>query len=57
MAYRFPTCRVVTAGDTIDAAMQQASEVLEFAAEDWRNPDGSRALSVPTHASMICAAM
>ena len=26
---------VVTAADTIDAAMQRAAEVLEFAAEDW----------------------
>src|SRR5437879_6894030 len=34
---------VFTAGDTIDEAMQQASEVLEFAAEDWQNPDGSKA--------------
>jgi antitoxin HicB len=32
---------VITAGDTIDEAMQQASEVLEFAAEEWQNPDGS----------------
>ena len=33
---------VFTAGDTIDEAMQQAAEALEFAAEDWENPDGSR---------------
>jgi antitoxin HicB len=33
---------VFTAGDTIDEAMQQASEVLQFAAEDWQNPDGSK---------------
>jgi predicted RNase H-like HicB family nuclease len=26
---------VFTAGDTIDEAIQKASEVLEFAAEDW----------------------
>ncbi len=26
---------VVTAGNTIDEAMQQAVEVLEFAAQDW----------------------
>ena len=31
---------VVTAGDTIDEAMQQAAEVLEFAAQDWQNPKG-----------------
>ena len=38
---------VFTAGDTIDEAMQQASEVLEFAAEDWENPDGSRNFPAP----------
>jgi len=26
---------VITAGETIDEAMEQASEVLAFAAEDW----------------------
>jgi len=26
---------VITAGDTIDEAMQQAKDVLEFAAQDW----------------------
>jgi antitoxin HicB len=30
---------VTTGGDTIDEAMQQAAEVLQFAAEDWTNPD------------------
>jgi len=35
---------VVTADDTIEEAMRQAAEVLEFAAEDWTNPDGSRDL-------------
>jgi antitoxin HicB len=38
---------VVTAGDTIDEAMQQATEILEFAAEDWENQDGSRGLPAP----------
>jgi antitoxin HicB len=38
---------VITAGDTIDEAMQQASEVLEFAAEDWQNPDGSKGFPPP----------
>jgi predicted RNase H-like HicB family nuclease len=38
---------VFTAGDTIDEAMQQASEVLEFAAEDWENPDGSKGFPPP----------
>jgi antitoxin HicB len=32
---------VIAAGDTIDEAMQQATEVLQFAAEDWENRDGS----------------
>ena len=31
---------VFTAGDTIDEAMQKAVEVLEFAAEDWRELTG-----------------
>ena len=31
---------VVTAADTIDEAMQKASEVLEFAAEDWTDVTG-----------------
>ncbi len=31
---------VTTAGDTIDEAMRKASEVLEFASEDWREHTG-----------------
>lgn len=31
---------VITAGDTIDEAMQQAAEVLTFPAEDWESRDG-----------------
>ena len=31
---------VVTAGDTIDEAMQQAIEILEFAADDWADVTG-----------------
>jgi hypothetical protein len=27
--------------------MQQAGEVLEFAARDWRNPDGSKSFPPP----------
>jgi antitoxin HicB len=38
---------VVTAGDTIDEAMRQAVGVLEFAAEDWKNPDGSKSFPRP----------
>jgi antitoxin HicB len=39
---------VTTGGDTIDEAMQQAAEVLQFAAEDWTNPDGSLGLKRPS---------
>jgi antitoxin HicB len=38
---------VFTAGDTIDEAIQQAAGVLEFAAEDWENPDGSKSFPAP----------
>ena len=38
---------VVTAGDTIDEAMQQAAEVLEVAAEDWQHPNGSKGIPSP----------
>jgi len=31
---------VFTAGDTIDEAMKNAAEVLEFAAEDWSDATG-----------------
>ncbi|MGZ3410369.1 MAG: type II toxin-antitoxin system HicB family antitoxin [Xanthobacteraceae bacterium] len=38
---------VVTGGDTIDEAIQQAAEVLEFAAEDWENADGTKHFPPP----------
>ncbi|MGO3928897.1 type II toxin-antitoxin system HicB family antitoxin [Rhodopseudomonas pseudopalustris] len=38
---------VVTAGDSIEEAMQEAAEVLIFAAEDWTNPDGSTVFNPP----------
>jgi antitoxin HicB len=38
---------VITAGDTIDEAMQQAAEVLTFAAEDWEDPDGVKGIPTP----------
>jgi antitoxin HicB len=38
---------VVTAGDTIDEALEKAPEVLAFAAEDWENRDGSKDLPAP----------
>ena len=39
---------VITGGDTIDEAMQEAIEVLQFAAEDWTNPDGSTGFKPPS---------
>src|SRR5216684_115479 len=38
---------VVTASDSIDEAMQQAAEVLTFAAEDWENRDGVKEIPKP----------
>ena len=38
----------VTVGDTVDEAMQHAHEVLQFAAEDWTNPDGSTGFKAPS---------
>ena len=38
---------VITAGDTIDEAMQQAAEVLIFAAEDWEDCDGVKGIPKP----------
>ena len=38
---------VIAAGDSIDQAMQQAAEALEFAAEDWENRDGSKHFPSP----------
>jgi antitoxin HicB len=35
---------IVTAGDTIDEAIEEAEETLEHAADDWKNPDGSTGL-------------
>jgi predicted RNase H-like HicB family nuclease len=38
---------VITAGDTIDEALQQAVEVLTFAAEDWEDSDGVKGIPKP----------
>jgi len=38
---------VVTAGDTIDEAMQEAAELLAFAAEDGIDRDGSTGINPP----------
>jgi len=39
---------VFTGGDTIEEAMEEAVEVLHFAAEDWTNPDGSTGFRPPS---------
>jgi len=39
---------VITGGDTIDEAMEEAIEVLQFAAEGWANPDGSTGFKPPS---------
>jgi predicted RNase H-like HicB family nuclease len=44
---------VTTAGDTIEEAMQQAAEVLQVAAEDWTNPDGSAGFKPPSTIDML----
>jgi antitoxin HicB len=38
---------VITAGDTIDEALQQAAEVLTFAAEDWEDSNGIKGIPKP----------
>jgi predicted RNase H-like HicB family nuclease len=38
---------VITAGDTIDEALQQAAEVLNFAAEDWEDSDRLKGIPKP----------
>jgi len=38
---------VISAGDTIDEAMQNAAEVLAFAAEDWSEQDGGKRFPLP----------
>jgi antitoxin HicB len=38
---------LVAAGDTLDDAIEEAEETLEYAAGDWRNPDGSSGLPAP----------
>jgi antitoxin HicB len=39
---------VFTGGDSIDEAIEQAGDVLQFAAEDWVNPDGSTGFKAPS---------
>ena len=38
---------VITTGDTIDEALQQAAEVLTFAAEGWEDSDGVKGIPKP----------
>lgn len=38
---------VFTAGDTFEEAMVEAADVLNFAAEDWTNPDGTTEFRKP----------
>ena len=38
---------VITGGDTFEQAMEEAAEVLQFAAEGWINPDGSTGFKPP----------
>ncbi len=46
---------VITAGDTIDEAMQRAAEVLTFAAKDWESSDGSKEIPKPRAIDELCA--
>jgi predicted RNase H-like HicB family nuclease len=39
---------VFTGGDNFDEAMEEAADVLAFAAEDWVNPDGSTGFKPPS---------
>src|SRR3954468_24321431 len=32
---------IFTGGDSVEEAIEEATELLEFAADDWTNPDGS----------------
>ena len=38
---------VIAAGDSIDDALRNAAEVLDFAAEDWEGRDGSKDFPAP----------
>jgi len=38
---------VITVGNTIDEALQQAAEVLTFAAEDWEDSGGVKGIPKP----------
>lgn len=38
---------VITGGDSFDEALEEAADVLQFAAEGWINPDGSTGFKPP----------
>jgi predicted RNase H-like HicB family nuclease len=38
---------IITGGDTIDEAMSNAAEVLQFAAEDWEDANGAHIIPPP----------
>lgn len=39
---------VITGGESFDEALEEAADVLQFAAEDWVNPDGSAGFKPPS---------
>jgi predicted RNase H-like HicB family nuclease len=39
---------IITGGDTFEEAMEEAADVLQFAAEGWINPDGSVGFKPPS---------
>src|SRR4051812_39375928 len=39
---------IVTGGDDFEDAVEEATELLEFAAEDWTNPDGLSGFKPPS---------
>jgi len=38
---------IFTGGDTVEEAIEEATELLAFAAEDWTNSDGSTGFKAP----------
>src|SRR4051812_18951824 len=38
---------IFTGGDSVEEAIEEATELLEFAAGDWTNPDGSTGINPP----------
>ncbi len=46
---------IVTAGDTLEEAIEEAEEVLEYALQDWTNPDGPTVLPKPRTIEQLSA--